>query len=145
MQTDQLVHYLDDLSSAEEWLRRFGVSNLERAHGNLLALANCGITLELLGIICDQLIDCLPRSSDPDMALNNLERFFLASRNPLSLASLFERDDEALSLLTQIISTSQHISDVLIQGPKVFLGRGNTGKDSWLGTVATVDSRVIQA
>lgn len=120
MQTDQLIHYLDDPRSAEEWLRCFGVNNLARAHSNFLKLADCGITLKLLGNICEQLLQCLPRCSDPDMALNNLERFFVASRNPLSLASLFERDDEALSILIQIISTSQHLSDVLIQDPESY-------------------------
>ena len=120
MQTDQLVHYLDDPRSAEEWLRCFGVNNLARAHSNFMKLANGGITLKLLGNICEQLLQCLPRCSDPDMALNNLERFFLASRNPLSLASLFERDNEALPILIQMISTSQHLSDVMIQDPESY-------------------------
>ncbi len=48
------------------------------------------------------------------MALNNLDRFFASARNPLSLATLFERDAEALPILLQIFATSQHLSDVLI-------------------------------
>ena len=48
------------------------------------------------------------------MALNNLDRFVGAARNPLSLASLFERDREALPILLQIFSTSQYLSDLLI-------------------------------
>ncbi len=48
------------------------------------------------------------------MALNNLDRFVAAARNPLSLATLFERDREALPILLQIFATSQHLSDVLI-------------------------------
>ena len=48
------------------------------------------------------------------MALNNLDRFITATRNPLSLASLFERDPEALPILLQIFSTSQYLSDLLI-------------------------------
>ena len=73
-----------------------------------------GVTLDLLADICDQLAEHLPRSSDPDMALNNLERFVAAARNPLSLGSLFERDREALPILLQIFATSQHLSDLLI-------------------------------
>ena len=42
-----------------------------------------GITLDLLANICDQLAEHLPRLSDPDMALNNLDRFVAAARNPL--------------------------------------------------------------
>ena len=48
------------------------------------------------------------------MALNNLDRFVAAARNPLSLGSLFERDREALPILLQIFATSQHLSDLLI-------------------------------
>ncbi len=48
------------------------------------------------------------------MALNNLDRFVAAARNPLSLATLFERDREALPILLQIFSTSQYFSDLLI-------------------------------
>ena len=79
-----------------------------------MRIATAGVTLDLLITICEQLAEHLPRSSDPDMALNNLERFVAAARNPLSLGSLFERDREALPILLQIFSTSQHLSDVLI-------------------------------
>ena len=43
--------------------------------------------------------------SDPDMALNNLERFFLASRSPLALAALFDRDATAIPILLKIFFT----------------------------------------
>jgi [glutamine synthetase] adenylyltransferase / [glutamine synthetase]-adenylyl-L-tyrosine phosphorylase len=54
------------------------------------------------------------------MALNNLDRFFAASRSPLALAALFERDPEALPTLLQIFSSSQHLSDLLIREPETF-------------------------
>src|SRR5260221_7482883 len=56
----------------------------------------------------------MPRLRDRDMALNNLYRFFAAAGNPLSLATLFDRDREALPILVQIFSTSQHLSDLLV-------------------------------
>ena len=114
MLIDQLHRYLDQPAEAETWLRSLGIVDPPRAHGNLVRIATSGITLDLVAVICDQLAEHLPRSSDPDMALNNLERFVAAARNPLSLASLFERDREALAILLQIFSTSQHLSDVLI-------------------------------
>ncbi|HEY3787804.1 MAG TPA: hypothetical protein VGL71_03070, partial [Urbifossiella sp.] len=55
----------------------------------------------------------LPRTADPDMALNNLDRFVQASRSPLATGSLFERDREALGDLLQIMATSQYLSDLL--------------------------------
>ena len=120
MDSDLLVRYLDRPESAVEWLRSWGLENIERAHGNLLGLAKAGITLDLLSVICGQLQQSLPHLSDPDMALNNLERFVVATRNPLSLGSLFERDGEALPTLLQIFSNSQYLSDCLIRDPESY-------------------------
>jgi glutamate-ammonia-ligase adenylyltransferase len=114
MRIDELHRYLDQPAEATPWLKSLGFTDLERAHGNLVRMATAGITLDLLSDMCDQLAEHLPRSSDPDMALNNLDRFVAATRNPLSLASLFERDREALPILLQIFATSQHLSDLLI-------------------------------
>ena len=114
MLIQQLSEYLDRPGAGEAWLRGWGVEDVRRAHDNLSKIAATGVTLDLLATICDQLGDVLPGLSDPDRALNNLERFFAASRNPLSLATLFERDAEALGILLQIFSSSQHFSDVLV-------------------------------
>ena len=114
MQVDQLHRYLDNCTTAAEWLHGCNLTDIDRAHGNLVRMATSGITLDLLAGMCEQLAEHLPRTSDPDMALNNLDRFVAASRNPLSLATLFERDREALPILLQIFSTSQYLSDVLI-------------------------------
>ena len=114
MQVDQLHRYLDNSATAAEWLHGCNLTDIDRAHGNLVRMATSGITLDLLAVTCEQLAEHLPRTSDPDMALNNLDRFVAASRNPLSLATLFERDREALPILLQIFSTSQYLSDVLV-------------------------------
>ena len=114
MDIDQLHRYLDDPAAAEPWLRKLGVGDLAGAHANLVRIATAGITLDLLAVMCDQLAEHLPRSSDADRALNNLERFVAATRNPLSLATLFERDQDALPILLQIFATSQHLSDLLV-------------------------------
>lgn len=120
MHVEQLRRYLDSYAEAESWLRGWGLDDPQRAHANLLELASGGVTLDLLADICNQLAEHLPRASDPDMALNNLERFFLAQRNPLSLASLFERDRDALPILLQIFATSQHLSDLLITDSEAY-------------------------
>lgn len=117
MQIDQLRKYLDNPAEAAAWLQSWGLSDIARGHGNLVRMAVAGLTLDLLAAICDILAEQLPRSSDPDMALNNLDRFVCAARNPLSLGSLFERDREALPILLQIFATSQHFSDLLIRDP----------------------------
>ncbi|MBL9125279.1 MAG: hypothetical protein JNG90_16700 [Planctomycetaceae bacterium] len=120
MSTDRLRSYLDNPAEAEGWLRSFGIADARRAHANLVGIATAGLTLDLVADICGQLAEQLPRSSDPDMALNNLERFVAGARNPLSLGSLFERDREALPILLQIFATSQHLSDLLITDPESY-------------------------
>jgi glutamate-ammonia-ligase adenylyltransferase len=114
MHAEQLRRYLDNYAEAEGWLRGWGLQDPRRAHANLVRIASTGVTLDLVADMCDQFARHLPRSSDADMALNNLDRFFLTQRSPLSLATLFERDREALPVLLQIFATSQHLSDLLI-------------------------------
>jgi [glutamine synthetase] adenylyltransferase / [glutamine synthetase]-adenylyl-L-tyrosine phosphorylase len=115
MQIDQLRSYLDDEAKAASWFRSLGIVDVKRAHANLVNMATVGLTLDLLAILADQLGEHLPRASDPDRALNNLDRFVAAARSPLSIGSLFERDRQALPGLLQIFATSQHLSDLLIQ------------------------------
>jgi glutamate-ammonia-ligase adenylyltransferase len=120
MLLSELRHRLEDANAAADWLRACGLQDLARAHANLLHIANTNITLDLVADVCDQLGEHLPRLSDADMALNNLDRFVAAARNPLSLATLFERDREALPILLQIFSTSQFFSDLLITDAEAY-------------------------
>ena len=114
MLPDVLRKYLDSQTASQETLRTWGLTDLHRGHGNLVRMALSGVTLDLLAVICQQLAKHLPGLSDPDMALNNLDRFLESARNPLSVAALFERDAEALPILLQIFSTSQYLSDLLV-------------------------------
>jgi glutamate-ammonia-ligase adenylyltransferase len=120
MDIDTLVQYLDSPADAAPWLTSLGLSDLRRAHENLVAMARAGMTLDLLAEICRQLAEHLPGVADPDMALNNLDRYVAAARNPLALGSLLERDREALPILLQIFSTSQHLSNVLVRDPQSY-------------------------
>ncbi|MBX7167292.1 MAG: bifunctional [glutamate--ammonia ligase]-adenylyl-L-tyrosine phosphorylase/[glutamate--ammonia-ligase] adenylyltransferase [Pirellulales bacterium] len=114
MQIETLRRLLDDPAAASSWLQGLGLVNPARGQQSLVRLATGGLTLDLLADLADQLAEHLPGTSDPDMALNNLDRFFAAARNPLSLGTLFERDREALPILLQLFSTSQYLSDLLI-------------------------------
>jgi len=115
-----LRNFLDHPDTAEPWLRALGLTDVKRGYGNILAMAEAGIMLDLLAVICRQIRDHMPGCADPDMALNNLERFICAARNPLSMGTFFERDPEALPTLLQILSTSQHLSDLLVSDPEGF-------------------------
>ena len=120
MNTTQLRHNLDHPQEAGRWLGPWHVDDVDRAHTAMVRMATAGIPLDLLANISDQLGEHLPRLSDPDMALNNFDRFVAAARNPLSLATLLERDREALPILVQIFSTSQYLSDLLVTDTEAY-------------------------
>ncbi|NOZ39561.1 MAG: bifunctional [glutamate--ammonia ligase]-adenylyl-L-tyrosine phosphorylase/[glutamate--ammonia-ligase] adenylyltransferase [Planctomycetes bacterium] len=113
MQLDHIHSLLDSYAEAEPWLTSLGIVHPRTAHANLLRLARAGLPLDLLGTICEQFAATAPQLADPDMALNNLERFLLSSRSLLSAAALFERDERSLPNLLLIFSSSQHLSDQL--------------------------------
>ncbi len=120
MDTNVLRQYLDDPQAASSWLRQLGLLDERRAHRDLVQMAEVGLPLDLLSVVCCQLEQYLASCADPDMALSNLERFVSAARNPIALGTLFERDPEALAKLIQIFSTSQHFSDILVRDPESF-------------------------
>ncbi|MCH2177263.1 MAG: bifunctional [glutamate--ammonia ligase]-adenylyl-L-tyrosine phosphorylase/[glutamate--ammonia-ligase] adenylyltransferase [Mariniblastus sp.] len=92
-----------------------GIKNLDRAEGNLQMLRDCGMPDDLFWLLWRQLKEHLGDTSDPDMALNNLERFILAARSAQSIGALFDRDRTGLPILLTIFSTSQYLSDQLIR------------------------------
>lgn len=120
MNVAQLVQWLDHPASASDGLRGWGITDTAKAQANLLAISQSGLTLDLLANLCDQLAEHLPQVSDPDMALNNLERFLCAARSPLSFGGLLERDPDALPTLLTIFSASQHFADLLVRDPESF-------------------------
>jgi glutamate-ammonia-ligase adenylyltransferase len=111
----EVLQILNEPQASADWLRKRGVSNLDRADINLKAIAGSGMTLDLVAHLFRQLESHLVQLSDPDMAINNLERFILAARSPLALGALFERDPTALPILLTIFSTSQYLADLLIR------------------------------
>ncbi len=110
--------YLDDTTAAADWLVRLGIVDTQRGHANLLGMARAGVTLDLLADVFDQIERALPGCADTDMALNNLERFVRAARNPIGLGALFERDPRILPTLLQIFAASQYLSDLLATDPE---------------------------
>ncbi len=117
---DRLRTCLDDPESAEPWLRSLRVADLPAARANFQRIANYGVTLDLLTQITEQFAAVAPTLADPDMAINNLERFIAASRNPMATAALFERDPDALPNLLQIFTTSQYLSDLLVADKEAY-------------------------
>jgi glutamate-ammonia-ligase adenylyltransferase len=117
---DRLRSCLDDAEAAEPWLRSLCVADLPAARANFQRIADSGVTLDLLMQISEQFTAAAPTLADPDMAINNLERFIAASRNPMATAALFERDPDALPSLLQIFTTSQYLSDLLVADKEAY-------------------------
>ena len=109
-----LIDCLEDVQVAETWLAQQGIRDCGRGHTNLRNLAG-RITSDLLALLLDGLETHLRNSSDPDRALNNLDRFFERCPNPSSLASQIEREPGLLPPLLQIFSSSQYLAEVLIR------------------------------
>ncbi len=118
VQHDRLVD-LENSTETVAWLAEFGFEQPEAGYHNLQRIAE-GVPRDLLQPLLHQLGSCLGELADPDMALNNFERFFNASRSRLSTAALFERDQSALPTLLRILATSQYLSDTLTTDPEAY-------------------------
>ncbi|HXG11295.1 MAG TPA: bifunctional [glutamate--ammonia ligase]-adenylyl-L-tyrosine phosphorylase/[glutamate--ammonia-ligase] adenylyltransferase, partial [Gemmataceae bacterium] len=116
MQLDQLRQALESFEQVRPLLQGWNLRDCERGWHNLIRLAEA-VGLEALRELCHQLGRLLPRCPDPDMALNNLERFL---GNPAAvplLPSLLEGRARTLEILLQLLSTSQYFSDLLVANP----------------------------
>ncbi|MFO0930087.1 MAG: bifunctional [glutamate--ammonia ligase]-adenylyl-L-tyrosine phosphorylase/[glutamate--ammonia-ligase] adenylyltransferase [Gemmataceae bacterium] len=116
MQVDQLRHCIESPSSARPVLAAWGLRDLDRGQSNLGAL-----TIHLgyapLAQLAAPLARLLPRCADPDMALNNLERFFAHPDAPSLVPQLLDNRARPLEILFGLFSTSQLFSDLLARHP----------------------------
>ncbi len=102
------------MAAPEEPILR-AVRDPDRARRNLAALqAHLGNVGELL----PALARLLPRTADPDMALNNLERLFAQSGARSQLAGLLEARGRGLEAALNLLATSQFFADTLAVYPE---------------------------
>src|SRR5262245_30369559 len=116
MHLDQLRHCLDSADAARAVLHAWNVRDPERGWRNLGHLAQ-RVGLEALRDLCHPLGRLLPRCPDPDMALNNLERFLANPAGGPLLPNLLDHRARTLEILLQLLSTSQSFSDLLVANP----------------------------
>src|SRR2546423_301071 len=112
MQPDSLPHSLESLAQARPLLHTWGVRDFERGWQNLGHLAEA-VGLDALRELSPFLGRYLPRCPDPDMALNNLERFLADAGGRQQLPALLEGRARPLEILVQLLSTSQSFGDLL--------------------------------
>jgi Glutamine synthetase adenylyltransferase len=120
MEIPTLVSVLDHPHQAADHLHAWKLRDADRAQRTLLDLADCGLTLDLLARLCQQLGRHLPQLADPDAVLDALRRFLFASRSPMALAALFERDPTALPMLLRAFALGPRWRELLIDDPEAF-------------------------
>ncbi|MCS7168566.1 MAG: bifunctional [glutamate--ammonia ligase]-adenylyl-L-tyrosine phosphorylase/[glutamate--ammonia-ligase] adenylyltransferase [Gemmatales bacterium] len=111
---DKINSLAEEISS---WLQECRIRNLTRGHQNILRLRQY-LGDERFEEVRGLLSRFLPRCADPDMALNNLERFFAQERARTYLATLLDNHGKRLETILQIFSTSQYFSELLIAHPE---------------------------
>ncbi|HEV3385017.1 MAG TPA: bifunctional [glutamate--ammonia ligase]-adenylyl-L-tyrosine phosphorylase/[glutamate--ammonia-ligase] adenylyltransferase, partial [Gemmata sp.] len=93
------------------------VRDPDRGQRNLTALAkHLGVTS--FSNLCPILLRLLPRTADPDMALNNLERLLAQHAARQQLPQLLESRQRGLDSVLQLLATSQFFADTLVTYPE---------------------------
>src|SRR5579864_7243278 len=116
MHLDQLRHCLDSPEQARLVLHQWSLRDFEAGQLNLRYLADA-VGMDGVAELCHPLGRILPRCPDPDMALNNFERFLGNPAGAQQLPALLEGRARVLEILLQLFSTSQFFSDLLAANP----------------------------
>ncbi len=106
-----------DGETAESILKSYGFKKGERALHNLRGLAGEGERLRLFAGLAVLATDILRHKPNPDMALNNWERFISVIDKPLEHYQTMLSQPMELDILLGIFSASQFLSDTLIKNP----------------------------
>jgi glutamate-ammonia-ligase adenylyltransferase len=101
-------------------LSREGFSNPERAFTNLKTLAGKDIRRDAFARLALLAFDLLRTKPDPDMALNNWERFMHSVGSPEFHYNLLLSQPMRLDILMAVFAGSQFLSDTLIRNPGFF-------------------------
>ncbi|MCG6916562.1 MAG: glutamate-ammonia-ligase adenylyltransferase [Deltaproteobacteria bacterium] len=109
----------DDISEdlSQQILSAAGFRDTRRAYVNLRDLAGSGSRRHTFAKLALLATDILSRTPDPDMALNNWERFIRALPSPEFHYNLLLAQPMRFELLLSILSGSQFLADTLIRNP----------------------------
>ncbi|HVO84564.1 MAG TPA: glutamate-ammonia-ligase adenylyltransferase, partial [Syntrophobacteria bacterium] len=94
-----------------------GFTNVDRAYINVRSLAGSGSRRQTFARLSLLASDILARTPDPDMALNNWERFIRALTSPEFHYNLLLSQPMRLEILLTILAGSQFLADVLVRNP----------------------------
>ncbi len=97
-----------------------GCRRPDQAAKNIGLLASDPGSRSSLELILPTLLSALGRLPDPDLALNNLERFAQKVLDRRFLLGLFRDNPRILHLALTIFGSSQFLSDILVRQPQLF-------------------------
>ncbi len=103
-----------------EILRRYGFKNPKRGVHNFESLAQQSGDRAGFVSVAILAVQELMRRSDPDMALNNWERFAAAAEKGRELTEQMLSQPTRINLLMRLFSGSQFLSDILAREPELF-------------------------
>ncbi len=102
---------------SREVLERVGFENPQRAYTNLRGLAGKGYRRHTFAKLALLAADVLSQTPDPDMALNNWERYVHVRTSPEFHYNLLLSQPMRLEILLNIFAGSQFLSDTLVRYP----------------------------
>ena len=106
------------LAAAAALLARYRFAEPERAHRNVLAIADEPLARATLRELLPELLEACSRSADPDMALNNFERYAAAALSRDGFLGRLRANPGLIELLAALFSTSQALTDALVRNPE---------------------------
>lgn len=115
---EQPTNPLDALT--DEQLRELGIRELQRARTIFEILRGWGPHAEAFELMLPHLLQAMKLSPDPDMALNNFERWQANLANRLPYYRFLAENPTVLEIFFTVCATSQFFSEILIQNPEYF-------------------------
>ena len=109
---------LETLSDA--YLQELGIRELQRARLIFEILRGWGPHAEAFDQMLPHLLQAMKLSPDPDMALNNFERWQANLANRLPYYRFLAENPRVLEIFFTVCATSQFFSEILIQNPEYF-------------------------
>lgn len=103
------------MNETESWLSDARLVDTVRATANLRRIEASGLPAGVVQVLVQLLKRHLPSLSDPDMALNSLERLVASPVSARILTAAISTDPSIVGKLLVLFSASQYVSDVLVR------------------------------
>lgn len=108
---------IDD-AAYQETLAAYGFQNPKGVIANIRAMVGDQATYEYFSLSFPILLEEISQSPDPDMALNNFDRFVSAVSSKMQFFSTLSRYPHLVKFLIKLFGTSQFLTDALIRHPE---------------------------